>query len=69
MQTKLNEQKRDRENESLKKASSPRKTSETVPTPDIPEACPSRSTTTIAKASVQEKKGEGSAQKEKKKGE
>ena len=69
MQTNLNEQKRDRENEALKKASSPPITAETVPPPTITEASTSTSTTTIAKTSGQVGQGKSSAPKEKKKGE
>ena len=70
LQTKLDEQKRDRENEALKKTKSPPKMAETVPTSTITEASASRSIATIvAKASVQGEKEKASAPKEKKNGE
>ena len=55
LQTKLNEQKRERENEAWKKTASPPKMAETVPTLTITEASSSSTTTRIAMASVQGK--------------
>ena len=68
LQMKLNDQKRERENEALTKAASPLKTRETLLTPTIMEASSSTTTTTVAKANVHREKGEGNAPKEKEKG-
>ena len=71
LQTKLDEQKHERQDKALATASSPPKAAETaVPTPPIIEGSASPSTiTTVEKASVQAEKGKASGPKEKKKGE
>ena len=68
-QTRLNEQKRERENEALMKTASPPKTAESVSTLVTSSACASSTTTTVVKVGVQVKEGKAIASKEKKKGE
>ena len=69
LQTKLNEQKREKEKIALEKACSPPKTAELVTTPTTTSANASATTTTLAKARVHVGKGKESALKETKKGE
>ena len=69
LQTKLDEQKRQKENKALEKTSSPPKTVETVPTPTVAQVSASISTTPISETSVHEMKGKASGPKERKKAE